>query len=82
MAKQSASKWSTRDLMVTIVIGLAFGVLLIPVTYAYAALLSLGILARSLLGGVATVGACLCVPCVAAELHTGATHRGAWVSVR
>jgi len=52
MAKQSASKWSTRDLMVTIVIGLAFGVLLIPVTYAYAALLSLGILARSLLGGV------------------------------
>jgi len=34
------------------VIGLAFGVLLIPVTYAYAALLSLGILARSLLGGV------------------------------
>ena len=32
--------------------------------------------------GVATVGACLCVPCVAAELHTGATHRGAWVSVR
>ena len=52
MAKQSASKWRTRDLMVTIVIGLAFGVLLIPVTYAYAALLSLGILARSLLGGV------------------------------
>jgi len=52
MTKASSSKWSTRDLMVTIVIGLAFGVLLIPVTYAYAALLSLGILARSLLGGV------------------------------
>lgn len=52
MAKPSNPKWSTRDLMVTIVIGLAFGVLLIPVTYAYAALLSLGILARSLLGGV------------------------------
>lgn len=52
MTKASNSKWSTRDLMVTIVIGLAFGVLLIPVTYAYAALLSLGILARSLLGGV------------------------------
>jgi ABC-type thiamin/hydroxymethylpyrimidine transport system permease subunit len=50
MVKQS--KWSTRDLMVTIVIGLAFGVLLVPVTYAYAALLTLGILARSLLGGV------------------------------
>ena len=52
MTKTSAAKWSTRDLMVTIVIGLAFGVLLIPVTYAYAALLSLGVLARSLLSGV------------------------------
>ncbi len=44
--------WSTRDLLITVVIGLAFGVLLIPVTYAYAALLPLGILARSLMGGV------------------------------
>ncbi|MEX2143688.1 MAG: ECF transporter S component [Anaerolineales bacterium] len=52
MVKSTAAKWSTRDLMVTIVIGLAFGVLLIPVTYAYAALLSLGILARALLSGV------------------------------
>lgn len=50
--KKSTAKWSTRDLMISVVIGLAFGVLLVPVTYAYAALLSLGILARALLSGV------------------------------
>lgn len=52
MAKQSNSKWSTRDLMISVVIGLAFGVLLIPVTYAYALFLSAGILSRSLLSGI------------------------------
>lgn len=46
------SKWTTRDLLITVVIGLTFGVLLVPVTYAYAALLSLGILARALLSGI------------------------------
>lgn len=52
MAKKS-SKWSTRDLLVTIVIGLAFGVLLIPVTWAYAGLLSAGgIFTRAILGGL------------------------------
>lgn len=49
---QPNSKWTTRDLMISVVIGLAFGVLLVPVTYAYAALLSLGILARALLSGI------------------------------
>jgi energy-coupling factor transport system substrate-specific component len=56
MAKKSAkgkNSWSTRDLLVTIVIGLAFGVLLIPVTWAYAGLLSLGgIFTRTILGGL------------------------------
>ncbi|UYN90661.1 MAG: ECF transporter S component [Anaerolineales bacterium] len=52
MAKKS-STWSTRDLLVTIVIGLAFGVLLIPVTWAYAGLLSAGgIFTRAILGGL------------------------------
>lgn len=46
------SKWTTRDLLITVVIGLAFGVLLVPVTYAYSLLLSAGILARAVLGGV------------------------------
>jgi len=54
MAKNSPKgKWSTRDLLVTIVIGLAFGVLLIPVTWAYAGLLSAGgIFTRAILGGL------------------------------
>lgn len=54
MAKKSSKgAWSTRDLLVTIVIGLAFGVLLIPVTWAYAGLLSAGgIFTRSILGGL------------------------------
>lgn len=57
MAKPSSKtglrSWSTRDLLITIVIGLAFGVILIPVTAGYAALLSLGsIYARSLMGGL------------------------------
>lgn len=54
MAKKSSKgTWSTRDLLVTIVIGLAFGVLLIPVTWAYAGLLSAGgIFTRAILGGL------------------------------
>ncbi len=52
MVKKVENKWSTRDLLIAIVIGLAFGVFLIPVTYAYSLLLSLGILARAVLGGV------------------------------
>ena len=56
MAKENISKkrsWSTRDLLVTIMLGLAFGVILIPVTWAYAGLLSLGgIFARSIMGGL------------------------------
>lgn len=47
------TKWSTRDLMVTLVIGLALGVLLIPVTYAYVAFLGVGgLFTRSLIGGI------------------------------
>ncbi|MBX3048074.1 MAG: ECF transporter S component [Anaerolineales bacterium] len=46
-------KWNTRDLMVTLVIGLALGVLLIPVTYAYVAFLGVGgLFTRSLIGGI------------------------------
>src|SRR5690606_27767022 len=53
MAKKSAkSKWSTRDLLVTIVIGLAFGVLLLPVTLTYAGALTAGPLARIILGSL------------------------------
>jgi ABC-type thiamin/hydroxymethylpyrimidine transport system permease subunit len=52
MSKKPGTKWSTRDLMVSVVIGLAFGVLFIPVTFAYAAFLSFGIIARALLSGV------------------------------
>jgi len=52
MEKKNNSKWSTRDLMISVVIGLAFGVLLIPVTYAYAVFLSAGILSRALLSGI------------------------------
>lgn len=52
-SKSGLRSWSTRDLLITIVIGLAFGVILIPVTAGYAALLSLGsIYARSLMGGL------------------------------
>ena len=44
--------WSTRDLLTAFAIALVFGVLLVPVTYLYAAALSLGVIARSLVGGV------------------------------
>jgi len=44
--------WSTRDLLITFAIALVFGVLLIPVTYVYAAALTLGLWARSLVGGL------------------------------
>lgn len=47
------TKWNTRDLMVTLVIGLALGVLLIPVTYAYVAFLGVGgLFTRALIGGI------------------------------
>jgi energy-coupling factor transport system substrate-specific component len=52
MAKKVETKWSTRDLMVSVVIGLVFGVIFIPVTFAYAAFLNFGIIARALLSGV------------------------------
>ncbi len=52
MAKNSASKWSTRDLMVTIVIGLAFGVLMIPVTNLYAFIRASGPLAQTAVGSL------------------------------
>jgi energy-coupling factor transport system substrate-specific component len=51
--EKKSNKWSTRDLLVTLAIGLALGVLLIPVTYAYIALLGVGgLIARSLIGGI------------------------------
>lgn len=53
ISRPKGRRWSTRDLLVTIVIGLAFGVLLIPVTWAYAGLLSLGgIFTRTIMGGL------------------------------
>lgn len=52
MPEKLNGKWSTRDLMISVVIGLAFGVLLIPVTYVYAVFLSAGVLARALLSGI------------------------------
>ena len=52
MVKPSASKWSTRDLMVTIVIGLAFGVLMIPVTNLYAFIRASGPLAQTAVGSL------------------------------
>jgi energy-coupling factor transport system substrate-specific component len=49
----TSKKWTTRDLLVTLVIGLALGVLLIPVTYAYIAFLGVGgLLTRSVIGGI------------------------------
>jgi energy-coupling factor transport system substrate-specific component len=50
--KIKKNTWSTRDLLITAVIGLAFGVLLIPVTFAYAAFLGLGVWVRSVMGGI------------------------------
>ncbi|HMN28478.1 MAG TPA: ECF transporter S component [Caldilineaceae bacterium] len=44
--------WSTRDLLTAFAIALVFAVLLVPVTYLYAAALSLGVIARSLMSGL------------------------------
>ncbi|MEX2162162.1 MAG: ECF transporter S component [Anaerolineales bacterium] len=52
MKNKPTAAWSTRDLLITIVIGLAFGVLLVPVTYVYGLMLAAGILARAVLSGV------------------------------
>ncbi len=45
-------RWSTRELLTAVVIALAFAVLLVPFTFAYAAILSLGIFARSAMTGL------------------------------
>lgn len=53
MSKKTPSNWTTRDLMVTVVIGITLGVVLIPVTYGYVLLLGVGgLIARSLVGGI------------------------------
>ncbi|MCW5876418.1 MAG: ECF transporter S component [Anaerolineales bacterium] len=52
MPTKTSSKWNTRDLMVTLVIGLAVGVLFIPTTIIYVGSLAGGMLARSVIGGV------------------------------
>jgi len=52
MAKKQNSKWSTRDLLITIVIGLAFGVLMIPVTNLYALLRGSGPLMQTAVGSL------------------------------
>ncbi len=46
------SRWRTRELLTAVVIALAFAVLLVPFTFAYAAILSLGIFARSAMTGL------------------------------
>ena len=45
-------RWNTRELLTAVVIALAFAVLLVPFTFAYAAILSLGIFARSAMTGL------------------------------
>ncbi|MCS7060409.1 MAG: ECF transporter S component [Anaerolineae bacterium] len=45
-------RWSTRELLTAAVLAMAFAALLVPFTYLYAAVLSLGILARSALTGL------------------------------
>ncbi|MCS6847079.1 MAG: ECF transporter S component [Anaerolineae bacterium] len=47
-----ARRWTTRDLLVTAMIGVAFAVLLIPFTYAYAAAQAGGVLGRAVAGGL------------------------------
>lgn len=43
-------RWSTHDLLVTAVIGVAFAVLLVPFTYTYAAARAGGVLGRAAAG--------------------------------
>lgn len=45
-------RWSTRDLLVTAVIGVTFAVLLVPFTYAYTAAQAGGVLGRAVAGGL------------------------------
>jgi energy-coupling factor transport system substrate-specific component len=44
--------WSTRDLLITIVVGMAFGVILIPVTNLYAGLRGLGLFVQTAVGSL------------------------------
>jgi energy-coupling factor transport system substrate-specific component len=46
------SRWSTRELVVTAIIGATFGVLLIPFTYTYTAAQAGGALGRAAAGGL------------------------------
>jgi energy-coupling factor transport system substrate-specific component len=50
-AKSNWMGWSTRDLLITFAIALAFAVVLVPITYLYVATLPLGLLARAAVGG-------------------------------
>ena len=55
MAKQTQPRkrsWSTRDLLIAIVIGMAFGVILIPVTNLYAGLRGLGVFVQTAVGSL------------------------------
>ncbi len=52
LAKTARARWSTRELLTAAVLAMAFAVLLVPFTYLYAAVLSLGVLARSALTGL------------------------------
>lgn len=50
--RRASLRWNTRDLLTAAVLAMAFAVLVVPFTYLYAAVLSLGILARSALTGL------------------------------
>jgi energy-coupling factor transport system permease protein len=55
MAKETKPRkrsWSTRDLLITIVVGMAFGVILIPVTNLYAGLRGLGLFVQTAVGSL------------------------------
>lgn len=52
LKRATRSRWSTRELLTAAVLAMAFAVLLVPFTYLYAAVLSLGVLARSALTGL------------------------------
>lgn len=52
LKRRASLRWNTRDLLTAAVLAMAFAVLVVPFTYLYAAVLSLGILARSALTGL------------------------------
>lgn len=52
LKRAARSRWSTRELLTAAVLAMAFAVLFVPFVYLYAAVLSLGILARSALTGL------------------------------